>query len=646
MCPKQLIPVAQYVRMSTEDQQYSIANQQSAIQEYAEAHGYSVVLTYADAGKSGVAIKTRTGLRRLLRDVLKGGAKFSAILVYDISRWGRFQDTDEAAHYEFLCKRAGIPVKYCAEQFENDGTLPSSIMKALKRTMAAEYSRELGIKVFAGQQTLALLGYRVGGTAGYGLRRMMISADGRRKLILKTYDRKAVKSDRVILVPGPKDEVARVRAIFALASQGKSRRQIVAELARRKLLRYGKAWTEAGIYNILKNEKYIGCNVWGKTQKKLGGPASRVSRDRWATKPNAFAPIVEPEVFYRVQRIILRRKTYPKKPDEFLLAGMRRVLARKGRLTEKLLKGRGIFDHRTYCRRFGSVLHAYELIGYKPSEHAFRSVANLQKMRRLRVDLLERLKELFPGQLRVVRLPNQTQRQVIELDHLRIAVHICSPVRPTVLKQPRWIVRAQPSEKGLPALLCTVDPTLTSLLGFYVVPDFGDTVKRFKVFGENHPWLEGGRKIDELSQLYEVANEISTGRIKDEDTYVGDVTIVPRTCTAVLGGKQIVFGPVGSAIFNLLVICRGRVVTRDRLRRAFVGKEITEANLNAHICSIRMKLGAQFAKRIQTIRDLGYMYSPGRRGFTGPTMLPTSSTIALANLSHTRKPSRPSSRTA
>jgi DNA invertase Pin-like site-specific DNA recombinase len=126
-----LIPAAQYLRMSTEDQQYSIPNQQSAIQQYAAQHGYAVVSTYTDAGRSGVELKTRAGLKKLLQDVVSGQAKYKTILVYDISRWGRFQDVDEAAHYEFLCKHAGIPIRYCAEQFENDGTMPSSIMKVL-----------------------------------------------------------------------------------------------------------------------------------------------------------------------------------------------------------------------------------------------------------------------------------------------------------------------------------------------------------------------------------------------------------------------------------------------------------------------------------------------------------------------------------
>ena len=219
---KPLVPAAQYVRMSTEHQQYSIANQEAAIQTYARSHGYAVVLTYADAGKSGLAIKHRKELRRLLHDVTSGQARYKAILVYDVSRWGRFQDVDEAAAYEFLCKSAGIPVRYCAEQFDNDGSLPSSMMKAMKRTMAAEFSRELGIKVSAGQRRIALLGFHVVGKAGYGLRRMMVSADGRRRVVLEDGERKAIQTDRTILVPGPKKEVACVRTIFGLGNSGRT----------------------------------------------------------------------------------------------------------------------------------------------------------------------------------------------------------------------------------------------------------------------------------------------------------------------------------------------------------------------------------------------------------------------------------------
>ncbi len=112
---------AQYVRMSTDHQRYSIENQQHAIHSYALMHSLQIVCTYADPGKSGLTISGRPGLQALIQDVETGQADFDTLLVYDVSRWGRFQDVDEGAHYEFLCRRAGLNVVYVAETFENDG---------------------------------------------------------------------------------------------------------------------------------------------------------------------------------------------------------------------------------------------------------------------------------------------------------------------------------------------------------------------------------------------------------------------------------------------------------------------------------------------------------------------------------------------
>src|SRR6202047_1854448 len=119
---------AQYVRMSTDYQRYSIQNQAAAIATFAEQRDLTIVRTYVDEGRSGLRIKGRAGLIELIDDVRSGRADFGHILVYDVSRWGRFQDVDESAHYEFVCKSAGIPVLYCGEQFDNDGSLASSMM--------------------------------------------------------------------------------------------------------------------------------------------------------------------------------------------------------------------------------------------------------------------------------------------------------------------------------------------------------------------------------------------------------------------------------------------------------------------------------------------------------------------------------------
>ena len=105
-----LIRAAEYVRMSTEHQQYSTENQRDIILQYAERHGMVVVRTYADAGKSGLRIEGRDALKKLIHDVEHNQADFNVILVYDVSRWGRFQDADESAYYEYICRRAGMAV--------------------------------------------------------------------------------------------------------------------------------------------------------------------------------------------------------------------------------------------------------------------------------------------------------------------------------------------------------------------------------------------------------------------------------------------------------------------------------------------------------------------------------------------------------
>ena len=180
-----IVFAAAYVRMSTEHQQYSTSNQMDVIREYAKHRGMQIVKEYSDAGKSGLNIQGRESLAQMIQDVQNGTISFTNILVYDVSRWGRFQDADESAYYEYICRRAGVAVHYCAEQFENDGSPVSTIVKGVKRAMAGEYSRELSSKVFQGACRLIQLGYKQGGTAGFGLRRMLIDQGGQHKSLLQ-----------------------------------------------------------------------------------------------------------------------------------------------------------------------------------------------------------------------------------------------------------------------------------------------------------------------------------------------------------------------------------------------------------------------------------------------------------------------------
>jgi len=109
--------------MSTYQQKYSIENQAAAIAAYASERKIEIVKTYVDKGRSGLRINSRNDPQKLIADVQERKADFDVILVYDVSRWGRFQDVDESAYYEFIRKKAGIQVLYCAEQSRTTAAL-------------------------------------------------------------------------------------------------------------------------------------------------------------------------------------------------------------------------------------------------------------------------------------------------------------------------------------------------------------------------------------------------------------------------------------------------------------------------------------------------------------------------------------------
>jgi DNA invertase Pin-like site-specific DNA recombinase len=288
------------------------------------------------------------------------------ILVYDVSRWGRFQDIDEAAHYEFLCKAAGIPVHYCAEPFSNDLGLPNLIMKSLKRVMAGEYSRELGVRIFAAQKRLAALGYRQGGQAGYGLRRLLVSPDGKPKQSLAKGERKSIADDRVVQIPGPADEIACVHEIYRLFLEEKmSFTAIASELDRREI-RYPNrtTWNPWAVRNILTHPKYVGLNVYGRSSMRLNTPKLELPRSEWTICSGAFQPIIDPAKYEQVQNVIAsytRNRT-----NSHLLEDLKSILAKEGKLNSYSIRAqRGAASLTTYVSRFGSISGAIRQAGYQ-----------------------------------------------------------------------------------------------------------------------------------------------------------------------------------------------------------------------------------------------------------------------------------------
>ncbi|MFB6418978.1 recombinase family protein [Bradyrhizobium tunisiense] len=358
---------AQYIRMSTDRQQYSIANQMALIANYAAEHRLEIVRSYIDEGISGLRINNRHGLIDLLNDVQSGAADFANILVRDVSRWGRFQDTDESAYYEFICKLAGVKVIYCAEVFENDGSPISSLWKNMKRLMAAEVSRDQSAKVFAGHCRIVGLGYRVGGVPGFALQRELVDASGKSRGFLERGQQKALQTDRVVLRAGPPKEIAIVRWIFKSFVGGKRETAITRELNAKGIASHrGVPWTPQMIGRILRNENYIGNTVYYRTSSYLRQRRVINGKAKWIRKEGAVEQVVPRNVFEDAQRIIERRVRRHLSSD-LLLKKLRVLHLRLGTLSaDAINRAKGMSCAAIYERRFGSLRKAYALIGFNP----------------------------------------------------------------------------------------------------------------------------------------------------------------------------------------------------------------------------------------------------------------------------------------
>jgi DNA invertase Pin-like site-specific DNA recombinase len=424
-----------------------------------------------------------------------------------VSRWGRFQDTDESAHYEFICKSAGVPVHYCAETFTNDGTLPSLIMKTLKRTMAAEFSRELGVKVLAGQKHLAGLGFKQGGVPGYGLRRLLISSDRQPKQQLQSGERKSIATDRVILVPGPPHEVQCVKDIYQmLVTKKLSVYAIAGELNEKGIEYVGDSkWDYQAVYSVLTHPKYTGCHVFGRTSSKLYTPVVRLPKSAWILTPGAFQPIIDHATFSMAQRILQSRTT--NKSDQELLDGLRCLLAKKGRLSLNLIKNsQEVPSPSTYRHRFGSLRRTYELIGYgRPDQ--FGPIDLRRRTQALREELISQIAAMFPDDVSVIRCGGRWRSRLRLKNGLIVSVLIARSVRPW--KALRWRVNPVLHEREYVTLLARLREGNESFLDFHILPN----IDRCTDISLNDPWLDRGVPLGDLRAFCTVVS--STARTRD-----------------------------------------------------------------------------------------------------------------------------------
>jgi len=504
------IRVAQYVRMSTEHQRYSIENQRSVNEAYATSHGMTIVRTYSDDGKSGLTLSGRHALQRLLKDVHTSPLPFTSLLVYDVSRWGRFQDADESAYYEFLCRRSGVSVEYCTEVFENDGTPASTLMKSIKRWMAGEYSRELSNKVFTGQSRQVLLGFRQGGQAGFGLRRQLLDERCQPKLLLKRGELKSLKTEHIKLVRGPRDEIAVVRRIYDMFVIQRCTMTYIAEKLNSEDVSTDleRPWTTTTVRNILTNEKYIGNNVYNRISFKLKHRRQVNSPDTWVRHDGAFESVISSTLFQQAKLLIAQKAR--RFPDEVMLNDLRRLYEKEGYLSALLINAQTDMPRsQTYQSRFRGLIGAYASIGFQPTKQNTFVQTNRER-RQVHHNFVDQLRVALEGAGASVSVSN---------DHRLLTINDEVTLWPAVARRydlpgrlPRW--RSWPSypTKCDIAIIMRVGPDNKTAMDYYIFPGI-DLPTRVIALAENQnePGIDNYR-FSSLEPLLDIARRGSLAK--------------------------------------------------------------------------------------------------------------------------------------
>lgn len=493
---------AAYVRMSTDHQRYSTENQLDTIRRFAAARDIEIVRVYEDAGKSGLNLEGRDAFQQLLSDVERNVADFGTILVYDVSRWGRFQNADHGAHLEFLCYRADIVVHYCAEQFENDGSIGSNLLKTVKRVMAGEYSRELSVKVFAGQCRLVEKGFRQGGMAGYGLRRLLIDEHGEPKAELAIGERKSLQTERVILVPGPLDEVETVRRIYRLfVEKGIQESEIATSLNNDGIVtNLGRPWTRGTVHQVLTNPKYIGDNVFNRVSFKLKMRRVVNAPEHWVRARAVFTPIVDAATFERAARIVEDRSR--RLTDADLLDLLRSLLLEQGALSCLVIdEHEDMPSSSVYRSRFGSLLRAYHLVGYNPRRD-YRYVEINRRLRAMHPDVVALVVDGLRNAGGEVRVDPHTG--LLDVNGEFTASVVVARCGETQGGSPRWRIRLDTGLVPDITVAVRMDRGNVSPLDYYLLPRLDMAEHRLRL-GESNGLSLDGYRFETLDFLFSLA---------------------------------------------------------------------------------------------------------------------------------------------
>lgn len=372
-----------YYRHSAQDRQKnSVENQSDQVHAWAVANDIDIIHEFADRGKSGLTAEGRPAFTEMMA-LVRTSQEFTKILVLDVSRWGRFQDTDLSAQYSSECTRFGKEVVYVNLGVENDGSPVYPLVVGLERWRSAQYSRELSDKVHKGCIKIAEQGYRGGGSAPHGTQRIMVDESDTPQKVLEPGERKSIQNWRVKLGPGEQQQREVIQEIFHWFSEaGLDERQIAGRLNGRGVSAPGGGhWSPGSVRRLLTNRTYAGAVVYNRTTSKLKSARRPLPPSEWVISDGAYESLVPKEIYERVQVRFAERQNHL--DSDQMVERLRAIYARHGVLTDALIAADGTLPSFGAVRQrlgglYGTLSRVYADIQTRARQDVAAKIAELQ----------------------------------------------------------------------------------------------------------------------------------------------------------------------------------------------------------------------------------------------------------------------------
>jgi DNA invertase Pin-like site-specific DNA recombinase len=265
-----------YVRVSTEqqatEQKTSLTDQRRLIVDKARAMGrvLEAAAIFEDAGVSGATAEGRPAFMAMLRYCESNPRPAKAIgmiFVLNDSRFGRFDDPEEATHWRFVLKRLGWRVRF-VEGDEVEDTFARGVIRFIGSAQASEYRANLKRTAKRAARSTAEKGLWQQ-EAPLGYRRLATRTDGAQR-VLEIGQRKA--DDEVSrLTLGPEEEVEAIRTMFdGYANRHLSLGMLMTDMASRFPINQSGSWCATRIRRSSRASCTRPCRTaWPPTSARL-----------------------------------------------------------------------------------------------------------------------------------------------------------------------------------------------------------------------------------------------------------------------------------------------------------------------------------------------------------------------------------------